>query len=301
MLIRAFVPAHITAFFVPIIRDNPQDSGSLGAGINLEKGTNVFLNIEEGLERHIHVAFNGEPVKKEEAPITMHVANKIVPEDFVGEIEIWQYFDFPTGYGFGNSAGGALGSALVLGYKFGGTVLSLAKIAHEAEVVHKGGLGDVVAQLTGGIEIRIKEGGPGKAIVDNIINHEYKVLAIPIGELRTKEVLDDDVIRTIEKEGRISLQRLLQNPTPEVLMNEARRFAEATGLLSNDLLEIAREIDKVIFLPSSMIMLGKSIFALLRDEEEKKVKEVLKDLDLHYEICRVYWGKPLVERWIPNE
>ncbi|RLF77348.1 pantothenate kinase, partial [Thermococci archaeon] len=46
MLIRAFVPAHITAFFVPVFNENPLLAGSIGAGVNLEKGTNIFVTTE---------------------------------------------------------------------------------------------------------------------------------------------------------------------------------------------------------------------------------------------------------------
>ncbi|AEC51342.1 hypothetical protein PNA2_0425 [Pyrococcus sp. NA2] len=301
MLIRSFIPAHITAFFVPIIREDPQMSGSLGAGVNLSKGTNVFINIEEGLERHIHVAFNGEPMSRKEATITYHVAEKLIQRDFKGEVEIWQYFDFPTGYGFGNSAGGALGTALALAYIFKKTLLEASKIAHEAEVIYRGGLGDVVAQLTGGIDLRIREGGPGVAIVDNILANEYKVFTIMMGKLETKRVLDSEVVERIRKVGRIALENLLRNPTPETLMKEARKFAVETGLMEGELLEIAKEVDKIIRLPSSMIMLGKCIFALIRDDEVEKVKELARDLNVSYDIVDIYWGKPKIGRWIPEE
>jgi len=300
MLIRAFVPAHITAFFVPKFNEEPLLAGSLGAGINLSKGTNVFVSLEEGLEKHIHIAFNGEPVKKENAIISYSVANEIVPENFIGEVEIWQYFDFPNGHGFGNSAGGALGSALSLAFASKEkTFLQAAQIAHKYEVIHKGGLGDVIAQIHGGIEIRIKPGAPGIGIVDNIFFEGYKVLAVPMGRLSTREVLDSDVIRLIEKEGEKALNALLSNPKVEVLMKEARGFAERTGLLSGELLEIANEIDKVLHLPSSMIMLGKSLFALLKENEVEKVKFLLDDLSIdEYHICDVYTQRPRVERWV---
>ncbi|WP_087037841.1 pantoate kinase [Thermococcus litoralis] len=300
MLIRAFVPAHITAFFVPKFNEEPLLAGSLGAGINLSKGTNVFVSLEEGLEKHIHIAFNGEPAKKENAIISYSVANEIVPENFIGEVEIWQYFDFPNGYGFGNSAGGALGTALSLAFAFKEkTFLQAAQIAHKYEVIHKGGLGDVIAQIHGGIEIRIKPGAPGIGVVDNIFFEGYKVLAVPIGKLSTKEVLDSDVIRLIEKEGEKSLNSLLSQPKVEVLMKEAREFSERTGLLSGELLEIAKEIDKVLHLPSSMVMLGKSLFALLKENEVEKVKFLLDDLSIdEYHICDVYTQRPSVERWV---
>ncbi|WP_457754582.1 pantoate kinase [Thermococcus sp.] len=300
MLIRAFIPAHITAFFVPKFNENPLLAGSLGAGINLTKGTNVFVSVESGLEKHIHIAFNGESMKRGEAIISYSVAEEIIPQEFKGEVEIWQYFDFPNGYGFGNSAGGALGTALALGYYFKNkTFLQAAQIAHKHEVLNKGGLGDVIAQIHGGIEIRIKAGAPGIGVVDNIFSEEYKVLAIPLGRLSTKEVLDSDIIRAIEKEGQKTLRRLLKNPTPENLMHLARDFTENTGLLQGELLEIAKEIDKLIKLPSSMIMLGKSLFALLREEELPKVQEKLIDLGIDsYHICGIYNERPKVGRWI---
>ncbi|ASJ06097.1 pantoate kinase [Thermococcus pacificus] len=299
MLVRAFIPAHITAFFVPVFNEDPLKAGSLGAGINLSKGTNVFVSIEkETLEKHIHIAFNGEPVKREEASISYSVAEKLVPEEFIGEVEVWQYFDFPNGYGFGNSAGGALGTALALSYRFGGTWLRAAQIAHEAEVIHRGGLGDVIAQLAGGIEVRVKAGGPGYGVVDNLFFEDYKVLVVPLGRLSTREVLDGDVVTAIEAEGRKALEALLKEPTPEKLMITARDFAETTGLLTGELLELAKELDKVLKLPSSMIMLGKGLFALAREEELENAKTLLAELEVPYDIAEIYVERPKVGRWL---
>jgi len=299
MLIRAFVPAHITAFFVPVFHDDPLKAGSLGAGVNLDKGTNVFASIETGtLERHVHIAFNGEPVRREDAVISYSVAERLVPEDFLGEVEVWQYFDFPNGHGFGNSGGGALGTALALGYAFGGTWLKAAQIAHEMEVRFRGGLGDVVAQLTGGVEVRVKAGGPGIGVVDNLFFEDYRVLVVPLGRLSTREVLDGDVVKAIEIEGRKALEELLKEPKPERLMSIARNFAERTGLLSGELLELARELDRVLKLPSSMVMLGRSLFALLRKGELEAAKTLLADLDVPYDVAGIHEGKPKVGRWI---
>jgi len=299
MLIRSFVPAHITAFFVPVFQDDPLKTGSLGAGINLDKGTNVFASIETGtLERHVHIAFNGEPVKRDEAVISYSVAERIIPRDFPGEVEIWQYFDFPNGYGFGNSAGGALGTALTLSYAFGGTWLKAAKIAHEEEVKHRGGLGDVIAQLAGGIEVRVKPGGPGIGVVDNLFFEDYKVLVVPLGRLSTREVLDGDVVKVIERKGKLALEKLLREPTPERMMTLARAFAEETGLLSGELLELARELDKVLKIPSSMIMLGKGLFALIKEKEVEVTKSILANLDVPYDVAGIHEGKPKVGRWV---
>jgi pantoate kinase len=299
LLVRAFVPAHITAFFVPVFHDDPLKAGSLGAGINLDKGTSVFVSVETGtLERHIHIAFNGEPVKGEEAIISYSVAERLVPNDFLGEVEIWQYFDFPNGHGFGNSAGGALGTALALSYAFGGTWLKASQLAHEAEVRYKGGLGDVIAQLTGGIDVRVKVGGPGIGVVDNLFFEDYRVLVVPLGRLPTREVLDGDVVNAVEREGKIALENLLKDPRPERMMILAREFAEKTGLLSGELLELARQLDRVLSNPSSMIMLGRGLFALVKESEVEKVKALLANLDVPYDVVKIYEGKPRVGRWV---
>jgi len=299
LLVRAFVPAHITAFFVPVFNDDPLQAGSLGAGINLSKGTTVFASIETGtLERHVHMAFNGEPVKRDEARISYSVAERLVPRDFLGEVEIWQYFDFPNGYGFGNSAGGALGTALSLTYAFGGTWLKAAQMAHIHEVLNRGGLGDVVAQLAGGIEVRVKAGGPGYGVVDNLFFEDYRVLVVPLGRLSTKEVLDGDVVKSIEVEGRKALENLLKEPKPERMITLARGFAEKTGLLDGELLELARELDKVLSNPSSMIMLGRGLFALVKEKELEKAKSLLADLEVPYDVAEIHEEKPKVGRWV---
>ena len=299
MLIRSFVPAHITAFFVPKFHDDLLKAGSLGAGINIDKGTNVFVSIETGtLERHVHIAFNGEPVKRENAVISYSVAEKLVPKDFIGEVEIWQYFDYPNGYGFGNSAGGALGTALALSYAFGGTWLKASQLAHKAEVKYKGGLGDVVGQLAGGIEVRIKAGGPGIGVTDNLFFEDYAVLVVPIGRLSTKEVLDGEVIKSIELEGTKALEMLLKEPKPERMMVLAREFAERTGLLSGELLELAKELDRILKIPSSMVMLGKGLFALASEKEFENARTVLADLGVPYDVAKIYEGKPKVGRWM---
>lgn len=300
MLVRAFVPSHITAFFVPKFNEDYLLAGSLGAGVNLNRGITIIAGIERGPERHIHVAFNGEPVKKEDAIISYSVAEEIIPMDFSGEIEIWEYFDFPNGYGFGNSGGGALGTALALSHAFKNkTVLQAAQIAHKHEVINRGGLGDVIAQLTGGVEVRVKEGAPGVGVVDNIFFEGYRVLAIPLGRLSTKEVLEGDAIGLIEREGMRALEKLLRAPSVENMMRLSREFAENTGLLEGELLDIVRELDKTLNLPSSMVMLGKSLFAFLREEEIPKVRESLNELSIErYEICDVWKGGPEVGRWL---
>ncbi len=295
-LVRAFVPAHITAFFVPVIRDKPSESGSLGAGVNLDKGTTVFLSPDES-SHGIRVLFNGNPVNRSEAVISYAVAEEVTRNHEDRGFEVWQYFDFPNGYGFGNSAGGALGTALVTGYVSSRTLLDVARIAHRYEVIHRGGLGDVVAQLAGGVDIRTKAGEPGVAVVDNIITCGLYVVSIYLGPLKTKDVLDDDVLSSIKNKGKEALKRLLKFPSVPLMMELARGFSEDVGLLDGELASIANELDRVTSVRSSMIMLGRGVFSFVSYKELPAVERLLSDLDVQYDVSKVYCGRPLVEMW----
>ncbi len=156
-----------------------------------------------------------------------------------------------------------------------------------------------MAQLHGGVEIRVKAGGPGVGVVDEIFVEGYRVLAVPMGRLSTREVLDGEVIALIEREGRKALDGLLTEPTVENMMRLARSFAENTGLLEGELLEMARELDRVLGIPCSMVMLGRSLFAFLREEEVGKVREMLSELSIeNYTIAEVWGKRPEVGRWV---
>jgi pantoate kinase len=82
------------------------------------------------------------------------------------------------------------------------------------------------------------------------------------------------------------------------MMVLARGFAEKTGLLSGELLELARQLDRVLSNPSSMIMLGRGLFALLREGEVENAINLLSDLDLPYDVAGIHEGKPKVGRWV---
>ena len=105
-------------------------------------------------------------------------------------------------------------------------------------------------------------------------------------------------MRAIEVEGRKALEELLKEPTPERLMVLARAFAERTGLLTGELLELAGELDRVLKNPSSMIMLGKGLFALVREKELENAKALLADLEVPYDVAEIHEGKPKVGRWV---
>ena len=98
----------------------------------------------------------------------------------------------PSGVGFGASGAGALGTALALGHLLDSSMseTTAATYAHCAEVENYTGLGDVIAQTLGGIEIRKHPGAPGVGKVLNIpMDESQTVVLAGAPGLKTRDVL----------------------------------------------------------------------------------------------------------------
>lgn len=299
MFIRVFILVYIMVFFVLVFYEELLKVGLFGVGVNFLKGINVFVSIEIGmLERYIYVVFNGEFVKREEVEIIYYVVEKFVFKDFFGEVEVWQYFDFFNGYGFGNSVGGVFGMVLVLSYVFGGMWFRVVQFVYEVEVKYKGGFGDVIGQFVGGIEVRIKLGGFGIGVIDNLFFEDYKVFVVFLGRLFIREVFDGDVVKVIEVEGRKVFEEFLKELKLERMMVLVRNFVEKIGFFLGEFFEIVREFDKVLKNLSLMIMFGKGFFVFVRDEEVEKVKQLLSDMNFFYDIVEIYIERLKVGCWV---
>jgi len=177
--VEAFVPGHVTGFFT-IDRDegDPTRTGSRGAGLTLSEGVTVRASPAD--ERAIEL--NGERVE-------MAAAERVLRTLDV-EAVVHAETDLPLGAGFGVSGGVTLGTALVVNETFDRKLSEneLATIAHGAEVQAGTGLGDVVAQLRGGVPIRLEPGGPQHGVLDGIAR-QTRVEFVSFGELSTAEVI----------------------------------------------------------------------------------------------------------------
>ncbi|MHA1505653.1 MAG: pantoate kinase [Candidatus Asgardarchaeia archaeon] len=295
-----FCPGHITGFFE--IRDFHKElikRGSRGAGVSIDKGIITKVKFDEGL-KGVHVYINGE---RSDAPVTKKVVEYFV-RDFGldGGLEIHHSTQIPIGCGFGASGAGALSTsfALNLVLKSGLTALKAAKYAHIAEVECKTGLGDVITEFYGGFEIRRREGAPGVGLVDRImVPKNVSVLCVSMGPLETKSILSDDGIRKrINSLGRDMVDILLKDPTIENMMKLSRKFSEDMGLMDEFMKEIIREVEKN-GLMGSMVMLGRSIFAVGIQEKVNMVHKLLKREypDIYISISKENLTGPIVLRY----
>jgi len=131
------VPLHVTAFWKPLWRRSPIASGSLGAGVLLRPGAVCW------------------PSERPWPPVPPALA--------VGRVEC--KLPVPVGKGFATSAAITLAASLFSSKNFFEAVAR----AHASEVLHKTGLGDVMAIAFGReIAVRTRAGGPGWGRVESV-------------------------------------------------------------------------------------------------------------------------------------
>ncbi|MBI5680629.1 MAG: GHMP kinase [Methanobacterium sp.] len=261
-----FVPSHITGFFEIIDHENPLKKGSRGAGVVMDKGVITKIKIKDGNGLNIKINGKNDPYN---VTITKKVI-EIMKKDFNldnKKIEIEHDVQLPIGAGFGTSAAFAIGTALCISktLKLPLTFNKAVQIAHIGEVKMKSGLGDVIAEINGGITLRLKEGAPGIGITDKLVLDESEdlfVISKIFGEIKTSDIIGDPFYKDkINFMGKNLLLKLINNPTPQNFMNLSRKFAENTGLMSKEVLETVKIFEEET-LGASMAMLGNTAFSI---------------------------------------
>jgi pantoate kinase len=238
----AFCPGHITGIFQICDQTaDPLKEGSRGAGVSIAKGVTTRVRIRNSSKNSFKIRING---KTKSAKVSERVINAFfsrVEKNY--RITVDHDVEIPIGSGFGSSGAGSLSSALALNEAFGCglSLIEAAQVAHIAEVECKTGLGTVIAETSGGLEIRTKPGGPGVGQVKTIpIEGDYVMACLSFGPISTKEVLTNEKIR--------------------------ERINEFGGKL----------LDQLIAESCSMAMVGESIFSLTRRAEVDKLVKVFR-------------------------
>jgi pantoate kinase len=276
-----FAPSHITGFFEIIDHSNPLIKGSRGAGVVLDKGVLTMVDVCEG-NGEIIIKTNGE-TNNQNSPLegsvtykTLNLLKNQFSEDIKWnklEISIDHQINVPIESGFGASAGFALGTSIGLSklLKLPLTFNQAAAVAHNAEVDLKTGLGDVMGSVVGGFPIRIEPGAPGYGKADKLLdgqddsnNNEEGLFVISksLGTIETASVLTDpDMARKLSSIARELLHKLLLKPQVTHFMDLSLEFAQKTGLIDPEVMEIV-DVLKDETLGASMAMLGKTAFAI---------------------------------------
>lgn len=254
----AFAPGHVTAFFVGYDDPDPMKKGSRGAGLCSTLGVHTVARVREARAQSIEIYINDEKAKAG----TSERAARLFLGDGGYEVRLLQKMQLPVSQGFGMSGAGALSTVLALNdaLGFGRPRDELAGIAHRADVESQTGLGDVMAQATGGMDLRVRPGGPPHGLVRKFeVDADLLLCAVgppfPKAEvLRNQKTMD--TVRTV---GLQCIEAFEKGPSLEAIFDLGRRFALETGLATQRVRECFEAVRA--YGRASMSMLGHSVFA----------------------------------------
>jgi pantoate kinase len=283
----AFVPGHITGFFrIHDASSNLLERGSTGAGFCITAGTVTTVRLIEQDEHEVLVTYNGEQIEAEITKMVVERVSELYGKRFSARVE--HNSDLPIGVGYGASGAGALGTALAMNYILDSEMSPevAAQYAHYAEVAKQGGLGDVIAQFTGGMEIRTHPGAPGIGEIEPFrCESPLSVVLAGSAGLETKSVLsNDDYRQRINERGSQLVNDVRDRPTCEQFIEASRDFAHFTGLMSERIDAALSELDNVNLENSSMVMLGDSLFCLCSQSDVDRARNILTDYWIPEEI-----------------
>lgn len=277
---RAFSPCHVTGFFQILDQPaNPLYVGSRGAGVSLSRGVETVVKVRKAMKNSVQVRTNDFSSNSE---VSKHVVDAFLSrfkqmENF--EITVEHHIEVPIGAGFGTSGAAALSLALALNdvFGFGISKIEAAQFAHIAEVECKTGLGTVIAETFGGIEVRVKPGAPGIGEIKHVpVPKDYRVACLTFNSLSTRKFLTDETTRKRinEFDGKL-VDKLVEKPNIINFMNFSRQFAEHVGLITEKVRRILNAADSAGFV-CSMPMFGESVFTLTEDESLEEVLKIFR-------------------------
>lgn len=284
--VRAFSPAGISSFFEicdtnsdgsPIVF--PEIIGARGGGFGIKKGITTEAMVKPSEANNVSVFINHKETS--EAKTTETVVSKLLDEtEKTHDIIIRHNVEVPIGAGFGTSGAGALTAAMSLAQalNLNLTFNELGKIAHAAELQHRTGLGTVGPLMLGGCILTVEPGAPGIAEIDRLlVPPDCAVVTGVFGPITTRNVLSSPEKRSlINRWGKLTLNRILSEPSLENFMACCLEFAEKTGFMTprlRCLAKLAMEADAV---GVAQNMVGEAVHAVATPENARKVAEAFK-------------------------
>ncbi|MBS7658016.1 MAG: hypothetical protein QW476_02260 [Candidatus Bathyarchaeia archaeon] len=253
--------------------------GARGGGFLLNNGVTTEVTIEPAKENVIEVYINGVYVEnavtsKRAAQYILQLINTPL------KVIIKHRIDVPIAAGFGTSAAGALTTSIALS-KILDLNLSLNEIgmiAHKAEIECKTGLGTVPPLIYGsGCVITVKPGGPGVAVIKKIpIKPNLKLIAGVFKTIKTELFLSKIKLEEVNKVGKETLTKILEEPSLENFLEASKQFAIKTKLASEKVLKLINAVEKAGALGAAQNMIGEAVHSIVEEEDAATVLSVFK-------------------------
>ncbi|HEU5461014.1 MAG TPA: hypothetical protein VFU79_01960 [Nitrososphaeraceae archaeon] len=275
----AFSPGHITGFFEKPKRKTKNTDllyyGSKGAGFSFKKGVTTSVELYKSKHKLYQIYINNSLTNNAEVSewVTQYYLEYF---DFNYYIKINHFIDIPIGYGLGTSGAAALSLSYALNGALGKKFLKeqAAQIAHIAEIECNTGLGTVISEFYGGLEIRTSFGAPGIGEVTKIELNNYKAIILCIGPLSTKYMLSNSTNKA-NILGQRMVERLLLSIDVNSFLRMSREFADFLGLTKGLCAKPIEELNN-LGIDCSIGMFGETIFTLVPPNKISTVTSVLK-------------------------
>jgi pantoate kinase len=286
---QAFSPAGISSFFE--ICDETSNGkpitdlervGARGGGFGLQKGVLTRVTVYPDKTNNVQVFINGQLAP--EAQTTTTVLNMLLAAaegkfKVVAEHEV----EVPIGAGFGTSAGGALtaGLAFKKALELPLTYNQIGKVAHAAEVQCKTGLGTVSSlALCGGCVLVVEPGAPGTCVIDRIpLTPDYVLVAGVFHRVPKTTVLNSAEKRLeVNRFGRKTLEKILDEPTLENFLSCCWRFAQDAGFATDRVTQLVNLANKAGAIGAAQNMVGEAVHAVALEKNADDVVEAFKQV-----------------------
>lgn len=230
---KAFSPGHVTGFFeIPHgLGTDPLHRGSKGAGFSIDRGVETTVYIYSG-KPGSKILINGKATKPSEVEVSQWVIDyymRNADEPYFVKVE--HEIGIPVGYGLGSSGAAALSLSYALNEALGNGFdrAKAAQVAHTAEVACKTGLGTVLAEYSGGFEMRRAAGAPGVGTVDTVPLGGYKAVVLCMAPISTKAFLAGRMAEINGLGGKMLVQ-LAKSRSVEDFLDMSFEFAQTLGL-----------------------------------------------------------------------
>ena len=278
----AFCPAHVTGFFKAHLEDNQnvlENLGSMGAGFSIKQGvtTKVKVSIKGNQKSNFQITTNG--YQSDKTDITEFVLNEFSKFGDFSDMffDIKHEIAIPVGYGLGSSSAVALSLAFALDKALDTKLnkTTIGKIAHNAEVSCKTGLGDVLASFHGGFEVRVKPGAPGIGCIEKISTEKISIVMICFSPISTNKFIKERLSQINGLGGKM-VNRLLESRDYEHFQEMSLEFAKYVNVMTPRMQKVVNRLSENN-IKCGIALFGETVFSMVPKENENKVLEILQN------------------------
>ncbi len=277
----AFCPAHITGFFKAHFEENQgatEKFGSMGAGFSIKEGVTTKVIISPRTNQKSKFRISTKGFQSDKTDVSEFVLSEFTKlgnfEDIFFDIE--HQISIPVGYGLGSSGAVALSLSYALDQVLETKLdrMNIGKIAHNAEINCKTGLGDVLASYYGGFEIRIKPGAPGIGQVKKIDAENISIVMICFSPISTHKFIQEQLSKINGLGGKM-VKKLLESKDYNNFQDMSLEFAKYVNVMTPRMEKLIEELS-LNGIKSGIALFGETVFSMVPKEFEDKVLEIVK-------------------------